>query len=277
MNIQRRDFLKTSLAATATAALASSAGAAAAAGSAGRHYYDLRCYRFKTAEAPRERLHGYLEKALLPALDRRGVKNVGVFTELDVNKPAATSTPKANSPVWVLITHTSLESLASVNADINEDPAVIKAGAGYLDVPKASPAFDRVDSWLLAAFKAAPHLTLPAFAKDRVPSRFFEMRTYESHSEAAALNKVDQFNVVEVEVMRDLGMSPVFFGQALTGSNLPHLTYMTSGSDIKAHFAAWAKFGPDPRWVKAKDDPKYKDNTISNIPRFFTPTAYSQI
>jgi hypothetical protein len=77
--------------------------------------------------------------------------------------------------------------------------------------------------------------------------------------------------------MRSLGMSPVFFGQALAGPNLPHLRYITSGLDLAAHLANWKKFGPDPRWQKLKDDPKWANNTSKNTARFLVPTPYSQI
>jgi hypothetical protein len=77
MKIQRRAFLKSSLAVTATAALASRVNAASS--SAGREYYDLRAYRLKPG-ASHASLDGYLEKALIPALDKRGIKNVGAFT-----------------------------------------------------------------------------------------------------------------------------------------------------------------------------------------------------
>ena len=277
MNPNRRTFLKTSLVTSASVALTSVAPAAAAATPRpGREYYELRSYRLK-AGASRAPIEGYIEKALLPALDKRGVKNVGVFTEVDVNKNAGTSTPKADTPVWVLIPHPTLESFVSVSADINQDPAVQKAGADYLKVPKASPAFDRIDSWLLLAFKGMPQLELPAFSKRKTPTRIFEMRDYESHSELMALSKMAMFDNGEISVMRDLGMSPVFFGQALAGPNLPHLRYITSGSDLATHLANWKKFGPDPRWVKMKDDPQYANNTSKNTARFLVPAACSQI
>jgi hypothetical protein len=276
MKLQRREFLKTSLAAGAAASLSPVASAASAGSTAGREYYDLRAYRLK-AGASRAPLEGYLEKALLPALDKRGIKDVGVFTELDVNKNAATSTPKADSPVWVLIPYSSLDTFVSVSSDLNNDAAVQKAGAGYLDVPKASPAFDRIDSWLLLAFKGMPKHELPAFSKNKSPNRVFEMRDYESHSELKALNKMAMFNEGEIEIMKTLGMSPVFFGQALTGPNLPHLRYFTGGPDLATHLANWKKFGPDPRWEKLKVLPQYQDNTSKNTARFLAPTAYSQI
>ena len=277
MKLKRRAFLQASLAASATAALASRGQAAAASSTAiGREYYDLRAYRLKPG-ASRAGLDAYLEKALLPALDKRGVKNVGVFTELDVNKNAATSTPKGDSPVWVLIPYASLDTFVSVSADLNTDAAVQKAGGNYLQAPKSNPAFERIDSWLLLAFKGMPKLELPAFSKSKAPNRVFEMRDYESHSELKAINKMDMFNEGEIAIMKDLGMSPVFFGQALTGPNLPHLRYITCGPDLATHLANWKKFGPDPRWEKLKVLPQYQENTSKNTARFLAPAAYSQI
>jgi len=274
--MKRRDFLTTSLAASAAAALARSPLSAAENSAAGRDYYELRAYRLKpgAATAP---LDSYLAKAFIPALNQRGVKNVGVFTELQVDKKAVTSKPLADSPVWVLVPHTSLESFVRVSADLNADGPVQAAGADYLNVPKASPAFDRIDTWLYRAFQGMPQMELPAFSKNRTPTRVFEMRDYESHSERAALSKMAMFNNGEIQLMKDLGMSPVLFSQGIAGPNLPHLRYITSGSDLAAHLAGWAKFGPDPRWKAMSGDPQYKDNTSKNTARFLAPTDYSQI
>lgn len=277
MKFQRREFLKTSLAVSATAALASQLKAAPArSGTAGREFYDLRAYRLKPG-TPRGALDGYLEKALLPALDKRGVKDVGVFTELDVNKNAGTSSPKPDTPIWVLIPYTTLDTFVTVSAEINNDTSVQKAGGEYLQAKKANPAFDRIDSWLLLAFKGMPQHVLPAFSKTKTPTRVFEMRDYESHSELKALSKMAMFDEGEIEIMRTLGMSPIFFGQALSGPNLPHLRYITSGPDLATHLANWKKFGPDPRWMKMKDLPQYADSTSKNTARFLAPTPYSQI
>lgn len=283
MKIQRRDFLKTSLAASATVALASRGQAAGASASpTAREYYELRCYHLKAdkrlkASAAQAPLDAYLEKALLPALARRGIQDVGVFTELEVHKPSASAKPMADSPVWVLTPYASLDTFAGVTAELNRDATVQKAAADYLQVRKATPAFERIDSWLLLAFAGFPKHHVPAFSKSRTPTRIFEMRDYESHSEVKALNKMDMFNEGEIEVMKDLGMSPVFFGQALAGPNLPHLRYITSAPDLATHLANWKKFGPDPRWMKMKDLPKYAENTSKNTARFLVPTPYSQL
>lgn len=276
MNLRRREFIKTSVVVSASAALASRADAASSSSASAREYYELRCYRLKpgTSRAPVE---GYLEKAFVPALSKRGVKNVGVFTEIEVEKKSGTSKPMAESPVWVLIPHATLESFATIAAELNQDPAVQKAGAEYLQVPKSSPAFERIDTWLYRAFKGMPKMEIAAFSKSKAPGRVFEMRDYESHSELKALSKMAMFDEGETEVMRSLGMSPLFFGQSLAGPNLPHLRYVTAAATLEAHLANWKKFGPDPRWQKMKDLPQYKDNTSKNTARFLVPTKYSQI
>jgi len=267
--INRRDFLKTSLAASATAALAGAPASALGADAAAsdREYYELRAYRLK-AGASHAILDGYLEAALIPALNARGIGAVGVFTEPD---------SKDGPAVWVLIPHRSLESVASVTAALNADPSVQIAGAEYLKSPtKELPAFERIDSWLMLAFAGLPRLAVPALAREKKP-RIFEMRTYESFSEAKALKKVDMFNAGEIGVMQELNLSPVFYGQVLVGRDMPELTYMLCSPDLETHKRNWAAFGVHPVWVKLKNDPQYAD-TVSHITsRFLVPAAYSQI
>src|SRR5262245_46195171 len=79
MKIKRRQFLQSSVTASASAVLAGTASstARAAAAASGRDYYDLRSYRLKPGTS-HANLDRYLEKALLPALGARGVRNVGV-------------------------------------------------------------------------------------------------------------------------------------------------------------------------------------------------------
>lgn len=258
--------MKTTL--TASAALAGSASLASAAQtSAGREYYELRGYRLKP-EASAAPLHGYLEKALLPALGRRGHKNTGVFTE---------DQPKDGPAVWLLITHPNLESAVTGNTTLLSDPALLAAGREYLETPRAQAAFERVDSWLLLAFKSMPKMEVPAFSRSRAPDRLFEMRTYESYSELKALKKVAMFDDGETEIMRKVKLSPLFFGQAIAGSNLPHLTYMTCAPDAASHKAHWDAFRVHPDWERMRTDPQYADTVSKNTPRFLKPTAYSEL
>jgi hypothetical protein len=267
--LNRRDFLKTSLAASATAALATlpSGARAADAPGAGGEYIELRAYRLR-AGAQHALLDAYLEKALIPALNAAGIEAVGSFTE-----PEA----KDGAVVWVLIPHPSLESVANVAATVNANPAVVVAGADYLKSPtKEQPAFDRVDSWLYLPFSGQPRLAVPALAREGKP-RIFEMRTYESYSELKALNKVAMFNAGEIGVMQELGLSPVFYGQGLLGRDLPHLTYMLCSADMETHKRNWHGFTVHPTWIRLKGDPQYADNVSKITSRFLVPAAYSQI
>jgi hypothetical protein len=268
-NLNRRDFLKTSLAASATAALAAMPASARAADAPpqGGQYIELRAYRLRPG-ASHALLDAYLEKALIPALNSRGVEAVGAFTE-----PAAKDGPA----VWVLIPHPSLESVAGVTALINADPAVQAAGTEYLSSPtKENPAFDRIDSWLLLPFSGLPKLAVPSLARERKP-RVFEMRTYESFSELKALKKVEMFNAGEIGVMQEVNLSPVFYGQALVGRDLPHLTYMLCSADMESHKKSWNAFLAHPVWVKLKADPQYADTVQKITSRFLVPAPYSQI
>tara|TARA_B110000305_G_scaffold90349_1_gene101894 strand:+ start:1041 stop:1892 length:852 start_codon:yes stop_codon:yes gene_type:complete len=281
-SLPRRQFIKTSLAASAavTATLGSKLSAATETGK--QEFYELRCYHLKAdsrlkTNGKADLLDTYLEKAYLPALERRGIHGTGVFSELVVDKKAMTSEPMVDSPVWTLTRYASLNDYVGVSAEINADPMVRKTGAEYLDVPKKTPAFERIDSWLLRAFASMPMMEQPEFSRRRVPSRVFEMRDYESHSEAKALVKMAMFNEGETQLMRDLGMNPMFFGQALAGPNLPHLRYITCGPDLETHLKTWQTFGPSEGWQKMKSNPKYADSTSRNTARFLTPKAYSEI
>jgi hypothetical protein len=264
----RRDFLKLSLAASAAAALARSPAAAAEGGAASdRDYFELRTYRLKPG-APHDLLDAYLEKALIPALNARGIPAVGVFTE-----PAAKDGPA----VWVLIPYPSLELVVAVTAAINTDPAVLAAGAAYLTSPTpAQPAFDRLDSCLLRGFPGMPRVAVPALATERKP-RIFELRTYESFSELKALKKIAMFDAGEIGIMQELNLSPVFYGQALVGRDLPHLSYLLCSPDRETHRKNWAAFNHHPLWVKLKTDPQYADTVMKATSRFLVPAAFSQI
>jgi NIPSNAP len=267
--MKRREFIKTSVAASTLAGMGPAglnAAAAARTGGEGRQYYELRVYRLKSG-ASHELLDGYLEKAAIPAWKRLGVGPVGAFTEIE---------PKDGPAVYVLVTYPSLRAFATATARLNADPDYQKAGARYLNTPKANPAFDRIDSWLLLAFARMPKLELPPYCRDK-KSRLFELRTYESYSELKALKKVEMFNAGEIDVMHEVGLGPIFYGQALIGQDLPHLTYMLSAEDRQAHEKHWEAFKAHPTWNKLKNDPQYADTVSRIVNRFLAPTPYSQI
>jgi hypothetical protein len=279
--MKRREFLKTSVAVSSLSTFAGlttaslSAVAAEPTGGPQREYYELRTYRLKSG-AKHDLLDTYLQKAAIPAWNRLGINPVGVFGQQErTGTPAATEV-REPCVVTVLLPHPSLDSFAQAGARLQADTLYQQAGAEYLQIPKTNPAFERIDSWLMLAFAGMPKVELPPYAREKKP-RLFEIRTYESYSELKALKKVEMFNSGEIQTMREVGLAPIFYGQALIGGNLPHLTYMLSAESNEAHQQHWGAFMKHPTWNKLKNDPQYAD-TVSRITnRFLVPTAFSQI
>ncbi len=277
--MKRREFIKTSAAASALLGLSCAATREQTGSETGavnsREYYELRVYRLRSGSG-RDLLDAYLSQALIPALNRLGVRTVGVFVQQERAGAAGATEVRDESSIMVLIPFPSIESFASAGARLNADPAYQSAGADYLNSPKTTPAFERIDSWLLLAFAGMSKAELPGYCQKRSP-RMFELRTYESHSEPKALKKVDMFNDGEIQLMRDVGLGPIFYGQALIGSNLPHLTYLLSAEDQAAHAKHWDAFRQHPTWDKMKNDPQYADTVSKITNRFLVPASYSQI
>ena len=92
-----------------------------------------------------------------------------------------------------------------------------------------------------------------------------------------ALNKLKMFNAGEVPIFRKTGLTPVFFGEAVVGAQMPNLTYMLTFADMAARDAAWAAFGRDPDWRTLLADPQYRENVSAISDIILRPTAYSQI
>jgi hypothetical protein len=277
--MKRREFIKGSVVASGIAAIGldhPSSSAAERKQNGAREYYELRAYRLRSGAAGREILGNFLEKAAIPAFNRLGCKPVGVFVQAERSgNPSGTEVRDPNT-VFVLIPYPSLETVGDLTAALQSDSEFNKAGESYLQLAKDNAAFERIDSWLMLAFAGMPKLELPAYCSAK-KQRIFELRTYESPTELKALKKVEMFNSGELDIMREVELGPIFFGQALIGPGLPHLTYMLSAESEDIHKKHFGAFGKHPTWDKMKKDPQYAD-TVSRIRNWFlTPASYSQI
>jgi hypothetical protein len=260
--MKRRDFLAATCAA-GLVSLSETAKGAACCASMPRQFYELRHYQIKSAEKQKIVLD-FLEKAAIPAMNRIGIKHVGVFQHAEGD----------SADLYVLVSYENMEWVLASALLIESDPKYQKAGAKLLGAPKSDPAYERIESSLMLAFEAAPILEFPSKKK----SRIFQLRIYESHNELAGKKKVEMFNSGgEMDIFRKTGMNPVFFGQALVGTKLPNLTYMLGFDNMDAKEKAWSKFRIDPDWLKLKANPYYKD-TVSNITNIMLhPAACSQM
>jgi hypothetical protein len=260
--VDRREFLATA----AVSAVAPLPHLKALDQSAARQYIELRRYHLLPG-AKQRAFMAFVGDAAIPAMNRAGVGRIGAFTVVyGENAPS----------LLLVLAHPTLDSVVSLRDRLASDAAYALAGSAILDAPMSDPAFVRVESTLLRAFDAMPTVEPPAGAA-AAKSRIFELRTYESHSDRAALNKLKMFNAGEVPIFRRAGLTPVFFGETVIGAKMPSLTYMLALPDMSARDAAWGKFGQDPEWKTLSADPQYRDNVSAISDIILQPTAYSQI
>jgi hypothetical protein len=265
--LQRRHFLTSSLAAAA-ATLTTSDSQAQTPPPKGREYYELRKYRLRSGPQIKL-LQGYLESALIPALNRAGFSPIGAFN-LDIGP----ETPAT----YLLIPSTSLESLVTAELQLVKDEEFMKAAAPFWNAPAAAPAFERVESSLMIAFEGWPKLVVPPVTAQH-GKRVFQLRTYESPSNADHVVKVEMFHKGEFDVFARAGFWQVFFGDTLIGPRLPQLTYMVGYADLSEIDVKWDAFRADPEWKKLSTLPRYSSesivDSISNL--VLRPTSFSQI
>jgi len=270
--LERRRFFKSSLAASAAAAgvlTPSMRGAAPQNGPAsGREYYQLRRYHLRSG--PQSKLlNSYLSDALIPGLNRLGIKPVGVFSqEIGAGNPS----------VYVLIPSMNVERLVTMDFDLEQDAEYMKAGEKFLQAPATEPAYDRVESSLMLAFEGHPKLTAPAASAGN-RSRVFELRTYESPSDRDHRRKIEMFHNGEFEIFKRAGFSQIFYGDTLVGSRMPNLTYMIGFDALTERDAKWKAFFSDPEWKKLSSSSKFAfESIVSNVNNYIlTSASYSQI
>ena len=259
--MKRREFL--TAAALPTIAGMDSLSAAAEGEDGKREYLEFRKYRLHVGS--KKNLFGnFLSKVGIPAMNRIGIKTVGVFNAMY----------GPNSPtLYVLLVHKSLDSVASSASLLMADKEYRKAGADFINVPLSEPVYVRMESSLMVAFKNMPKLQVP-----EKKGRIFELRTYESHSIKAARKKIEMFNEGgEIAIFKKTGLQPVFFGETLIGPKMPNLTYMLVFENMTDRDNKWKVFGGDPGWKKLRSNIAYKD-TVSNITDIILrPAPYSQI
>jgi len=265
--MKRRTFMAMS-AVAGLAPLAGGSSAAAGAGQAGRDYYRLQQFEVD-GEPQRKRLDAYLRDAAIPALNRLGIRPVGVFYLREAPQ-------KGISPTYVLLPSASPQLLLTLFDQLLADAEFVRAAGDVLDSPTPNPGYKRLESSLMVAFKGMPHLD----SSIHVPGRVFQLRTYESPSVKMGKKKIEMFNDAgEIAIFHRVGLRPVFFGETLIGSKMPNLTYMLGFDNAEEQKAAWNKFRTDPGWLKLRGMPEYADKTIlcgiTNL--LLKPADYSQI
>jgi len=257
--MNRRTFIKNS--AVGGLAVSGAAGLSQVLAAEGRDYFEIRNYEFETQEQA-SAFESFLEEAGVPALNRAGIKPVGVFVP-----------EEGFSPVTILLRHKSVETLVSLTEKLHSDKEI--TGSKVFNATASGPAYKRLESSLFVAFAGMPELEIPVKGEGRV----FQLRIYESPSVKTGQKKIEMFNRGEIEIFRKTGLNPVFFGEALIGSKMPNLTYMLAFKSREEQAANWKRFVSSPGWKELSAIPEYADKKIlSGITNLLVkPSRSSQI
>jgi hypothetical protein len=232
-----------------------------------QQYYEIKIYRIadKTQEST---VDAYLKDAYLPAIHRAGIPVAGVF------KPVEADTAFGKL-IYVFVPFKSLDQYMQLADNLDKDKVYTQAGKAFLDAPFDKPSFVRYESIFLKAFSKMPVFRVPKYTTAPA-ERIYELRSYESATEAKAAKKIEMFNEGgEIQLFETVGSNAVFYGQVLLGSNKPRLIYMTTYADMKSHDEHWKAFVASEGWKKLSSMEEYKNTVTKALPYLLHPTSYS--
>jgi hypothetical protein len=259
--MKRRKFVQSSL--IGTSAIASGfiyPGASEQAGD--KEIIELREYELAFGGG-QANLNTYLKDALIPALNKYGVKCVGAFSELGNFEP---------TKIYLLIPFPGITEYLKIPVEVAGDSDYIAASLDYHNLAPDNKVYNRFTTHLMVAFDG-----LPALNAGYRGSGLYELRTYEGYSEDAVKRKILMFNKVELDIFRNNELNSVFFGEVIAGPDIPCLTYIVAFKDMAERNEKWGRFGADPDWNRVRVLPEYANTVSKIIKKFLEPLPYSQV
>ncbi|HVX25269.1 MAG TPA: NIPSNAP family protein [Parafilimonas sp.] len=218
--------------------------------------YVITAYHFNNAQQE-IRLDTYLQTAYLPAMHRKNKMHIGVF------KPITNDT-SADKIIYVIVPYKTLDEIQLLDKSLLQDSVYLQAGSDYINAAYNNPAYTRMEKIVLNAFDLAPQMKLPKLDSNK-QDHIYELRSYESATEAYHRNKVQMFNAGgEIDIFKRLNFNPVFYADVIVGSHMPNLMYLTSYENMDDRNAHWKSFGDDPAWKKVSGMSEYQNN-VSHI------------
>jgi len=232
-----------------------------------QEYYEIKIYSIAD-NSQESMVDAYLKDAYLPALHRAGITAAGVF------KPVETDTSYGKL-IYVFIPFKTIDLFMQLPEVLLKDKVYTEAGKFFVDAVFDIPPYNRQESILLKAFKDMPQFAVPEFTTP-VEERIYELRSYESATEAKALKKIEMFNEGgESALFKSLKFNPVFFGEVLIGDQMPNLMYLTTFSDMQSHDDHWNSFRDSPEWKELSGLEEYKNTVSKAHVHLLHPTSYS--
>lgn len=233
-----------------------------------RDFYQLNIYSFSGPEQEAA-MDSYLKSAWIPALHRAGVDKVGVFKTIEGKNGD-------NNLLMVFIPFKSWNQLQELSIQLESDDEYLKAAVDFIEAPHDNPPYERLETIIMTAFSATPHFHVPDLKSEK-SERVYELRSYQSATEKLYKRKVEMFDEGESALFIKLGFQPLFFGEVISGGDMPNLMYMTCHANEEAQAANWKSFVDHPEWNAMKVMERYQ-NTVSHIDKYLVyPKEYSEL
>jgi hypothetical protein len=237
---------------------------AAAAGEKRTRYYLFEQFFLKSGPQL-GRIHEFISKSLLPALEQRhpGPK---IYLEALI----APHTPQFAA----IYGFASLAAIDEMRSAVAQDAALQKALAAMED----EPSFEDMTSTLLEAAPYSPEI-VPAAAGSAAPPRIFELRVYHSPTWRQLQALHERMAGPEMKIFHRVGVRPILYSSTIVGARIPNLTYVIPFENLAAREKAWAAFGADPEWIKLREESTRKDGEISSVRQMsiYRATPYSPV
>ena len=222
---------------------------------------------YTQSKEKRDALVAKFDAELIPLRHQIGFDKVGVFTVNDelMKNERGYDAEKYDGVVFTVQQTKSPELLLNYQA----------ISARTASKFNLEDDLDFIDEEIVAlrCFPSVPEIEIPNTNEGRV----LQLRTYNSPNYERNLAKEAMFEDAELQIFRNSGMSPVFFGSAIFGSMAPNVTYMLSFKNDEARREGWSKFVNSEEWKSLSKDPKYNRTATRIRNLFLAPSPHSEI
>ncbi|MBK8506446.1 MAG: NIPSNAP family protein [Saprospiraceae bacterium] len=179
--------------------------------------------------------------------------------------------------IFVLVPSRDLNGLLQIDEALANHDMHLKSGLDYWSTGHDRPAYDRIESSLLGAFRFHQQLKEPKLKSPKAV-RVYELRSYEAASEKLYRKKVEMFNEGgEIDIFNELNFNAVFYAETLIGAHYPNLVYMTTFENMDDRNKHWDAFRSAPAWKELSAKEEFK-NTVSKADIYLlTPMQFSDL
>ena len=220
-----------------------------------------RCYalwRYTIANpAQKQRFDTFVEGALIPALNRAGIEQVGVFSP---------EGEFASNRAYLLLSQSSIGNMTSLSICLARDEEYTEMTSAFLQTHANGRPYQRKDVQLVASLTKMTSVEAPAPGADSI----LQLRSYECFDAGTELKAIEMFNATGIAVLLETGVSPVFFGQTIAGENMPNLTCLLAAADVGTH-----ELGR--RQLLSQTEYNVSELVYTVTDETLKPAAYSQI